>query len=228
MCRFRQMSRSWFALIIALLLLGIGLGVSTYCGFFSRAESLNIFLIAALVLVTAVYAKESERARKATEDLARATKEMAQTSVMPVLVADVWVKSTSVVDVQTSSISVSLRNIGPGSALDIGASVVDARPEAVEKAWKDGKTAGISFLHQFNLPELASSEDMTSNPKDIDLALTKGMKFVLVTECSDVHRNDIGAYREFQVLEGEQGKLFLKVTQTISAQKIGFRIRSYP
>jgi hypothetical protein len=55
-------------MIIAIILIGIGLGIFTSYGIFKAAEATNIFLVAALVLVTAIYAKESERSRKAMEE----------------------------------------------------------------------------------------------------------------------------------------------------------------
>ena len=111
-----------------------------------------------------------------------------------------------------------------------GSRSVEAPPEQIEYAWGEGKTAGISsFRTQFNLSELASGEDTAGNPKDIpDLHLIKNMKFTIVTECIDGYRNVIGAYRDFRVLQGERGKLLIEVTRTVSAQKVGHRIRSYP
>ena len=49
--------------------------------------------------------------------------------------------------------------------MDIGTAVVDAHPGLIEKAWQDGKTAGISILRQFNRAELAAGDDTSGNPK---------------------------------------------------------------
>jgi hypothetical protein len=201
-------------------LLSVGLCAAAYYGFLSRAESVNIFLVAALVLVTTVYAKESERSRKAME-------EQRHSGVMPIMVADAWLRNLKTED-QTQGISVCLSNIGPGPALDVGVSIVDATPSSVEKAWTEGKTVGISFLQQFNLAELAAGDDMSSNPKELTLPLLKNSKFIIVSECSHIHGGVIGAYREYRVLEGEQGGLLLKSTGTVSAQKVNHRIRTYP
>jgi len=77
MSKFGRIGQTWLAIIIAMSLLGIGLSIFTFCGIFKTAEAINIFLVAALVLVTAVYAKESERSRKAMEEQAKAIRGMA-------------------------------------------------------------------------------------------------------------------------------------------------------
>lgn len=128
-------------ILIALLLMGIGLGVFTFWGWFTKAESINIFLIVALVLVTAIYAKESELSRKATEDLARATKEMAdemkeqrQAAARPII--DIKVQSSAEEGVRIgvyimmegelpSEITCLLTNIGLGPAIDVYPLVAD-------------------------------------------------------------------------------------------------------
>jgi len=172
------MGQTWLIVIIALILLGIGLGIATSCSFFGRAESVNIFLVAALVLVTAVYAKESERSRKAME-------EQRHSSAMPIMVADAWLRPVQSED-QTQGISVCLGNIGPGPALDVGVTIVDAQPSLVEKAWTEGRTAGISFRQQFNLAELAAGDDMSGNPRDLDFPLSKNSRFMIVPKCSQI------------------------------------------
>jgi len=174
----RHMGQTWLIVIIALILLGIGLGIATSCSFFGRAESVNIFLVAALVLVTAVYAKESERSRKAME-------EQRHSSAMPIMVADAWLRPVQSED-QTQGISVCLGNIGPGPALDVGVTIVDAQPSLVEKAWTEGRTAGISFRQQFNLAELAAGDDMSGNPRDLDFPLSKNSRFMIVPKCSQI------------------------------------------
>lgn len=238
MRKSRRIDQNWLVIIIAMFLLAVGLVVFRLLDFFTTAEAVNIFLVAALVLVTALYAKESEKSRKATEEQAKATREMAeemkeqrQSAVIPILVAECFPKTVKADgEHELLGVSVILRNIGLGPALDIGISLVEAPPQQIEYAWKEGKTAGISsFRTQFNLSELASGEDTAGNPKDIpDLHLIKNMKFTIVTECIDGYRNVIGAYRDFRVLEGERGKLLIEVTRTVSAQKGGHRIRSYP
>ncbi len=69
MSKLGPIGQTWLAMIIAIILIGIGLGIFTfYYGVFKTAEAINILLVAALVLVTAIYAKESERSRKAMEE----------------------------------------------------------------------------------------------------------------------------------------------------------------
>lgn len=220
MWRLYHLGQTWLTVIIALVLLSIGLGIATYYSFFSRAESVNVFLVSALVLVTAVYAKESERSRKAME-------EQRHSSITPIMVADAWVRQLKSED-QTQGILVCLRNIGPGPALDVGVTIVDAQPSLVEKAWTEGKTAGISFRQQFNLAELAAGDDTSGNPKDLDLPLSKNSRFTIVIECGHIYGGIIAAYREYHVLESEHGGLLLKATGTVSARKVNYRIRTYP
>jgi len=68
-------------------LLAIGLALFSHLGCFTTAEAINIFLVGALVLVTAVYAREtvnmsksSERSSIAMQQQAKATLEQAEAS----------------------------------------------------------------------------------------------------------------------------------------------------
>lgn len=62
-----KMPKTWLTMIVALVLLAIGLAVARLFEVFTTAEAVNIWLIAALVLVTAVYARETIRMSKSSE-----------------------------------------------------------------------------------------------------------------------------------------------------------------
>jgi len=87
MSKFNLVNRNWKAMLIAMTLLAIGLALFSHFGYFTTAEAINIFLVGALVLVTAVYAREtvnmsrsSEKSSIAMEQQAKATLEQAEAS----------------------------------------------------------------------------------------------------------------------------------------------------
>jgi len=67
MCKFSRIGRRWSVIIKAMILLTIGLVVVRVLGFFTTTEAIDIFLIAALVLVTAVYASETINISKSSD-----------------------------------------------------------------------------------------------------------------------------------------------------------------
>lgn len=80
MSQSNRTGQNWLKMTIAMGVLAIGLLISRLSGAFTTAEAINIFLVGALVLVTAVYAKETANISKSSEEAARSAAEQAEAS----------------------------------------------------------------------------------------------------------------------------------------------------
>lgn len=129
MVRLNRVSRNWQVIIVAMVLLMVALGMSRCWNVLTTAEAIDIFLVAGLVLITTVYAKESEKSRTAMETQAREMHEATVSTFQPIVVLGRHPVSegpshrNTVVKQVLMERFTYLHNVGPGPALNLCLSV---------------------------------------------------------------------------------------------------------
>lgn len=136
MSKSRWITPNWPKMLISMGVLGVALAICRVCGVFTTAEAVNIFLVGALVIVTAVYvgetakiSKSSEKSSNAMEQQAQASMEMAEMASRPMIIQrPVYKKAMDAVFLELRSDYFShfeIYNAGNGPAVELEVSLLD-------------------------------------------------------------------------------------------------------
>lgn len=180
--------RIWWIVLASAIVIVIVLVVCTTFSIFTTSEAVNIFLVAALLLVTTVYAVESQLSRKATEKQAAVAmktgeeaREAMASSFRPIVVLgrhqgsghspyDAMVSIQSIMEQFTY-----LHNVGPGPALNLRFRMVRPnrmKPSEVTDGQTELRVLGPGEVYKLDLERtfgesVCCSQDLTVEYEDI-------------------------------------------------------------
>lgn len=129
MFKFNRISQSWLVIIIVMTVLAMGLLIFRLFGFFTTGEAINVFLIGALVLVTAIYARETTVVAKATREQAELLRQQQHNAVAPVI-------ELEAASIGIEEVNVGFSNIGLGPALNFRCWIEDEQYPRLRTAHK--------------------------------------------------------------------------------------------
>lgn len=189
----------------------------------------QVILTFGLVLVAAMSVRETQNIRELTAKQLEEMREDRQNTFKPILLVKPHPISVPGVQLDTR-MRITLRNIGPGPALDITLAIIEGSPQQLEVAWETGNTSGITILGKVEPLELARTgeENSISTPKSIPFTFALEKEFLIVAECNDIYGNIIGSYTQFCLLKSEQGEWLPEPTRTVTGRKINHRLSSHP
>jgi len=210
-----------FILILAYWVVSVHYGIE-----FNSEFWVQVILTFGLVLVAAMSVRETRNIRELTAKQLEEMREDKQNTFKPVLL----VKCHPIRVQSDTRLTMTLENIGPGPALDIGFAIIEGLPQQLEIAWEIGETSGITILGIIEPLESAPAgkENSISIPKSIPFTFAVEREFLIVAECDDIYGNTIGSYRRFRLLKSEQGEWLPEPTRTVTGRKINHRVSSYP
>lgn len=186
-------------------------------------QLLEVLIVVSLVAVTMIYARDTKKIAKSTQEQSEELKRQRFYMTTPVVLPD----CSTMKFYGATNLNVVLQNFGQGLALNIGITIVADELEAVLDAWETGKRK-VSTRGGFDLTELVAGNDTKENSEYIKLELHKGEHFMLIVECHDIYENDIATLRGYMVMGDDPEYTSLALVGTFGARKIKHRIRPWP
>lgn len=213
-----------FIFILAYWVVSVHFGIQ-----FNSEFWVQVILTFGLVFVTAMSVREAQKIRELAAKQLEEMREDKQNTFKPVLLVKPHPISVPGIQLDTR-VSITLKNIGPGPALDITLAIVEGSPQQLEIAWETGDTSGITILGKVEPLELARTgeADSISTPKSIPFTFALEREFLIVVECNDIYGNIIGSYTQFCLLKSEQGEWLPEPSRTVTGRKINHRVSSHP